>query len=208
LVFSLSAIVFILLTTAISNSIGADLDSYTALKLGIYSPEEDPIKDFDTGFNGEISFGSYITSNIVLEVGVGYFESEGPGAIVIPGPVVVPADGEIYVIPVTVNAKYLYPAGGFEPYAEAGVGVYVADADLSGGGVDLSDQYTNFGVFLGAGVNFDITKNIFFGVEGRYHWVARHEFELGQALQHVEIDGFTATANVGYRFSTDSGEGF
>jgi opacity protein-like surface antigen len=207
LVFSLSAIVFILLTTAISHSFGADLDSYIALKLGIYSPQEDPFKDFDTGINGEISVGTNVTSNFGLELGVGYFESEGPGSIVTPGPVVVPADVEFFVIPVTVNAKYLYPLGGFVPYAEAGIGVYVADAELSGGGFNLSDTYTNIGVFLGAGVNFSITKKIFFGVEGRYHWVARHKFELGQATQGVEIDGFTATANVGYRFSTDWNEG-
>lgn len=210
LVFSLSAMVCILLTTAISPSFGADanLDSYVTLKLGIYSPQEDPFKDFDTGLNGEISVGGYVTPNFGFELGVGYFESEGPGTILAPGSVVVPADGEFYVIPVTLNVKYLYPMGGFEPYAEAGVGVYVAEAELSGGGVSLSDNYTSIGGFLGGGVNFNITKNIFLGLEGRYHWVGRHKFELGQATQNVEIDGYTATANVGYRFSTVSDDGF
>ena len=208
LVFSLSAMVCILLTTSISLSVGADLDSYVALKPGIYSPQADPFKEFDTGFNGEISFGHYVTPNFGLELGVGYFESKGPGIIVTPGSVVVPADGKFYVIPVTLNAKYLYPMGGFEPYAEAGVGVYVADAKLSGGGVSFSDRYTNLGVFLGGGVNFNITENIFLGVEGRYHWVGRDKFELGQVTQYANVDGYTATANVGYRFSTVSKGGF
>jgi outer membrane protein W len=208
LVFSLTAMVFILSTTAISHSFGAERDGFIALKLGIYEPQEEPIEDFDTGINGEISVGGYITPNFALELGVGYFESDGPGAIVIPGPVVIPADAEFFVIPVTLNLKYIYPLESFEPYIEGGGGIYVGDAELSGGGIELSDRYTNVGGFLGAGVNINITESIFIGVEGRYLWVAEHNFELGETIQSVEMDGYTATANIGYRFSTDWGDEF
>ena len=200
LVFSFSLLILFIFTVTASSSFGVDLDSYVALKAGVYSPQEDPFKDFDNGLNGEISVGAYFTPNFALELGVGYFESEGSGAIVAPGPVIVPAEGKITVIPITVNTKYLYPVGGAEPYAEAGIGVYVADAELSGGGFDLSDRYTNVGVFLGLGCNINISRNIFLGIEGRYHWVAEHKFTLGQATRDVEIDGFTATANLGYRY--------
>lgn len=193
---------FLFLVTGPTLLFGADLDSYVAVKLGIYSPQEDPFKDFDNGLNAEIAVGGYLTSNYVMELGVGYFESKGSGVIVAPGPTIIPADAEISVIPITLNLKYLYPLGRVEPYAEGGLGVYVADSELSGGGFELSDRYTNVGVFLGLGVNIDISRKYFLGLEGRYHWVAEHKFTLGQVNRDVEIDGFTATANVGYRFGT------
>lgn len=194
-------ILFILFVLPITtSSTAAEQDTYVALKAGIYSPQEDPFKDFDTGINGEIALGTYLTPNYVLELGVGYFESEGSGVIVAPGNVIIPADGELSVIPVTLNLKYLYPMGRFDPYAEAGAGVYVADADVSGGGIDLSDRYTNIGAFLGVGFNIDISRTLFLGMEGRYHWVREHEFTLGQVTQNAEIDGFTATVNLGYRY--------
>lgn len=198
---SFALLLLILFTVIPYSSVGADLNnSYVALKGGIYSPQEDPFKDFDIGFNGELSAGYYFNPNFVLELGVGYFESKGPGFIIAPGSVVVPADGKIEVIPITLNAKYLYPLEGVEPYAEAGIGVYVADAKLSGSGFNLSDRYTNMGVFLGLGFNVNISRNIFLGLEGRYHWIGEEKFTLGQTSSDVEIDGFTATLNVGYRY--------
>ena len=200
LAFSFALLFLILFTVNPYSSFGVDLGSYIALKGGIYSPQEDPIKDFDIGFNGELSAGAYFYPNIVLEFGVGYFESKGSGVIIAPNSVIVPADGKIEVIPITFNAKYLYPVGGVEPYAEAGLGVYVAGAELSGGGFNLSDRYTNIGVFLGMGCNINISRTIFLGIEGRYHWIAEEKFKLGQTTRDIEIDGFTATVNVGYRY--------
>jgi len=202
-VVSLLAAVYLLFPIAVPSSFGADLDkleTYVTLKTGIYSPQGTPFKDFDQGFNGEVSTGSYVASNFSMELGIGYFESKGSGVIVAPGNQVIPADAKISVIPITVNGKYLVTRGSLEPYAEAGVGVYVADGELSGGGIDLSDRYTNLGVFLGLGANIHLSKKLFLGVEGRYLWVGEPEFHLGQVTRKVEIDGFTATANLGYKF--------
>ena len=179
---------------------GSELEGVVTLKGGVYSPQKDPVKDFDTGPNGEISIGGYLTRNFLVELGVGYFETEGDGAVVLPGGTVVPAEVTFTVIPVTATIKWLYRTGSFEPYVEAGGGVYVADIDLSGGGVDITDRYTNFGVHLGLGANVDITKRVFVGVEGRYLWIAEHKFELGQGTEDVELDGMTGTINLGYRF--------
>lgn len=179
---------------------GSELDGVVTLKGGVYSPQKDPVKEFDTGLNGEISIGGYFKTNFLFELGVGYFETEGDGVVVLPGGANIPADVKLTVIPVTASIKWLYPTGSFEPYVEAGTGVYVADIDLSGGGVSLSDRYTNFGVHLGLGANFDITKRVFVGVEGRYLWMAEHKFKLGQGTEDVELDGITGTLNLGYRF--------
>jgi outer membrane protein W len=186
--------------SVISVAHASELDGLVTLKGGIYSPQQDPVKDFGSGLNGEISFGGYYTPNSIFELGVGYFETEGDGVIVLPGGAIIPADVKLTVIPVTASIKWLYPSGSFEPYVEAGAGVYVADTDISGGGVSLSDRYTNFGVHLGLGANFDITKRVFIGVEGRYLWMAEHKFKLGQGTEDVELDGVTGTINLGYRF--------
>ena len=200
LVVFLLAAVCLLFPIAVPSSFGADLGSYVTLKTGIYSPQAAPFEDFDKGFNGEVSIGSYVASKFSMELGIGYLESKGSGVIVAPGNQVIPADGKISVIPITVNGKYLFSRGSLEPYAEAGVGVYVADGELSGGGIDLSDRYTSLGLFLGLGANINLSKKLFLGVEGRYLWVDQHEFHLGQVTREVEIDGFTATANLGYKF--------
>ncbi len=196
----LLASVALLLSVAVPSSSGADPDSFVAVKGGIYSPQGNPFKDFDQGLAGELSVGSYVSPNFAIELGVGYFESEGSGTIVAPGNVVIPATGELTVIPITVNGKYLVTTGSLEPYLEAGVGVYVADAELSGGGIQLSDRYTSLGAFLGLGANINLSKRLFMGVEARYLWVNEHEFVLGEVTREAEIDGFTATANLGYKF--------
>ena len=198
--FMVTLAAVILCFTAFSVAHASELDGVVTLKGGIYSPEQEPVKDFGSGPSGEISIGGYLSSKFLFEFGVGYFESEGDGVITVPGGGIVPADVELTVIPVTATVKWLYPIGSFEPYVEAGGGVYVADIDLSGGGVDITDRYTNFGVHLGLGANVDITKRVFVGVEGRYLWIAEHKFELGQGTEDVELDGMTGTINLGYRF--------
>jgi opacity protein-like surface antigen len=197
-VFTLAAVILFFNVFSVAHA--SELDGVVTLKGGIYSPQQDPVKDFGSGLNGEISLGGYYNPNFLFELGVGYFETEGDGVIVVPGGAIIPAVVEITVIPVTASIKWLYPIGSFEPYVEAGAGVYVADADISGGGVGLSDRYTNFGVHLGLGANFDITKRVFIGVEGRYLWMAEHKFKLGQVTEDIEMDGITGTINVGYRF--------
>jgi len=199
-VVSLLAAVYLLLPIAVPSSFGADPDSYVTLKAGIYSPQGAPFKDFDQGFNGEISVGSYVAPKFQLELGVGFMESEGSGVIVAPGNQVIPAQGKISVIPITVNVKYLLTRGSIEPFLEAGAGVYVADAELSGGGIELSDRYTSLGAFFGLGANMNLGKKLFLGVEARYLFVSEHEFILGQVTRKAEIDGLTATANLGYKF--------
>jgi opacity protein-like surface antigen len=184
----------------------ADLSHYVATKVGIYSPQGDALKDFDTGFNGELVFG-YRKNKFAIELEVGYFETKGPGTIVaseLPL-LVIPGDVKISVIPIVLNYKYVYPVGKFEPFVEVGAGVYVTDIDLSGGGLSFSDRYTSPGVHVGLGANLNISQKLFLGIEGRYLWVDEHQFVLGHIPVNVNIDGVIATVNVGYRFDIPSG---
>lgn len=181
--------------------------SYAEAKIGIYAPQGDALEDFDTGFIGELALG-YRKEKYSLELEVGYFETEGKGTIVASGPppVVVPGDVKISVIPVALNYKMFFPIGTFEPFGEVGAGIYVADVDLSGGGLSFSDRQTSAGVHVGLGANINITQRLFLGIEGRYLWAGEHQLVLGQIPVNVKIDGVIATANFGYRFSAPSGQ--
>ncbi len=168
--------------------------SYFAVKAGIYSPESSDLTsngaDFDNGFNGEIAFGRYLSQNFAAELGLGYFKTTDDQFGI---------DADIRAIPLTLSGKFLLPMGNFEPYAEIGIGIYATKLEVSGFGVSADDDDTTFGWHLGLGANYNITTNIFLGVEGRYLW-ASPEFSIFGVSDNVNINGITITANLGYRF--------
>ena len=188
----------------------AETPYYFTLKLGIYSPESDELTNdthFDTGWTGEISFGRHFHRNFAMELGVGYLETNGGDADLV-APDVYRADFEIRAIPLTLTAKGVLPLKNVDLFAAAGVGLYfvMAEADVTMfavGNDSFDDDDTVFGFHGVIGANFNITQNIFIGLEGKYLW-ARPEFEgtiLGQRWEFdADLDGFTITVNIGYRF--------
>jgi opacity protein-like surface antigen len=189
-----------LIGVAPSVSLAESPMNYMILKGGIYSPSQtfdvsninggtiDHV-DPKTGFNGEIAFGRYILPVLATELGVGYFESKG-------SPAALPGEATLKVVPVTLTAKGILPMGPIEPYGEFGIGAYIAKLSVTG---DLehfdSSSKSVFGLHAGAGVNFNITPNVFLGVEGRYIW-AKPSF----GGQDIKLDGFTMTADLGFRY--------
>ena len=181
------------------------LYEYVALKFGIYIPQTTEIKDgggdldMDSAFNGELALGHYFHKNIALELGVGYTKPNKSMSFTdISG--TFSADVDMTIIPVTLGVRGLLPMGKFEPYAMAGIGAYFTElevsANLSGfGGASASESDTAFGFFLGLGANFNITKEIFLGLEGKYLWLEPSFDGLD-----MKVDGITGTANIGYRF--------
>lgn len=177
------------------------------LKGGIYSPQSDDLEDFDTGFNGGISYGRYFHPNFALELGVGYFETEATFTGFAPILGIVGEEDEITAIPLTLTAKGTYPTKYVEPYVLGGIGLYFVsvESDLSIGFFEFSldDDDTVFGFHLGLDANFNITERLFIGVEGKYLW-AEAEFEdsvLGIPVElDADLEGFTVTGNVGFRF--------
>jgi opacity protein-like surface antigen len=173
---------------------------YLVLKGGVYSPQSDDLTGFDTGFNGEVAFGTYVTENLIGELGVGYFESKASDSITIAGFGSISSDAKVSAYPITLSAKYAYPLSIFEPYLSVGLGLYICKIDLSStvtgvGSFSDSDSDTTFGFNVGLGGNLYITKDVFVGVEGKYIWV-----EPSFSGVDIRFDGFTATLNVGYRF--------
>jgi opacity protein-like surface antigen len=152
------------------------------LKVGAYFPQEDlDDLEFDTGLNAEVSFTSYFHPNLAAELGIGYFESEND------------FDFEVTAIPVTLNLKGIIPIGGVELYALGGIGAYYVTFEFPG----FDENDTVLGFQAGAGVNFNITPAMFVGAEAKYLW-AKPDF--GFPVGEIKIDGFQATANLGFRF--------
>ena len=78
---------------------------------------------------------------------------------------------KLKVYPVTLTAKGLLPFGPIEPYGEFGIGGYITKLDVSGNLGDFSGSTKGaFGLHAGAGVNFNLSSNLFLGAEGRYLW--------------------------------------
>jgi opacity protein-like surface antigen len=176
---------------------------YFVLKAGMYSPHSGDLEGFNAGFNGEIAFGHYFNRNFAAEAGVGYFNTGASASASISGIASASGNININVVPVVLTLKAIYPVQNMEMYALGGAGVYMARVD---GSVNYSvnpytfsasgsSTSTTLGLHLGAGANFNISREIFLGIEGKYIWVKAD-------WQGIEphLDGFIFTGNFGIRF--------
>ena len=194
-IFALFLVIAVaLIGIAPSVSLAEYPSNYLVLKGGLYSPS----KSFDIdnthfnhkdGFVGEIAVGHYFMPMFALELGAGYFESKASPAVSI-------GETKFKVVPVTLTGKVLFPFGAIEPYGEFGIGDYITKAEVSGTISNFSGSTKSvFGLHAGAGVNFNITQTIFLGAEGRYLWA-----KPSWGGQDIKLDGFTVTADLGFRF--------
>ena len=181
--------------------------NYITLKPGIYSPQSNDLKHFDTGFNGEIAFGHQYNPNFAIEMGLGYFNTEATfrGAGQVTG---ISYAGEerdsLDVVPIILTFKGIIPVNNWEFFGLGGIGAYVVNTDvkLSGsvgpytGRLSDSDTDTIFGVHLGLGLHYNITPSWFVGAEGKYLLTSKAKY--GNA--EFKIDGILATAVLGFRF--------
>jgi outer membrane protein W len=174
--------------------------NYLALKGGIYSPSTShDVENFNggstthldskTGFAGEVAVGHYFLPFLAVELGGGYFESKG-------SPAAEPGSTKLKVVPVVATGKLLLPLGPFEPYGLFGIGAYITRLDVDGnaGNFHGSTDVT-YGLHAGAGLNINLGNRVYVGAEGKYLWA-----EPSFGGQHVKLDGFITTANLGLRF--------
>jgi outer membrane protein W len=174
--------------------------NYLLLKGGVYSPSTShDLDNFNggstthldskTGFAGEVAVGHYFLPFLAVELGGGYFESKG-------SPAAESGEAKLKVIPLVATGKVLLPLGPFEPYGLFGIGAYITDLELQGntGSFQGSTEIT-YGLHAGAGVNINFSDQVFAGVEGKYLWA-----EPSFGGQHIRLDGFITTADIGFRF--------
>jgi outer membrane protein W len=177
--------------------------SYLVLKGGIYSPQNDKLDKFDTGFNGELAFGHYFNRNLALEIASGYFEtratknarSEISSA---------EATLDINVVPLTIALKGIIPLDIWELYGIGGGGAYFlwTDSKIStdSRSSTSSDKYnqTLGGGFLGVGASVKVSPTVFLGLEGKYLWTSA--LTVKNIDTDTNLNGFIATFNLGFLF--------
>jgi opacity protein-like surface antigen len=178
---------------------GAGLNDYFVGKLGSYSPESDDLNGYDTGITAEIGWGHYFSPFMALEFGVGYFQTEGNVIVIDSGSYY--GNEEIEVTPLTMSLKLIQPLDGWmEIYGIGGIGVYLVNDSIDAfspalGSIHISDDTAAFGAHLGAGIQFNISSNVFVGGEFKYVWTTADLYG-----EDVSLDGFRVTGNLGFRF--------
>ncbi|MBM2829082.1 MAG: hypothetical protein HW408_1614 [Actinobacteria bacterium] len=189
----ITMVLFLLsMTTAYAKPLAAN---YAQLKIGGFFPQTNDLDHFDAGGNFEVGIGHRVAPGFAIEGNFGYFETKG--TFNLPG--IGSGDETFKVMPLTLSLKGQAFFDRFEPYAEAGIGVYFIKDELNGtvlgfSGSD-SENDTQLGLHVGLGGNYNITPQVFLGVEGRYLWLRTDTFGV-----NVQLDGFLLTANLGYRF--------
>lgn len=189
---AVAALAMMVIFAAPPPAMGEMSSNYAVVKAGAYFPGSDDlggasgVTGADTGPNVEGAFGHYFSRQFALEAGVGIFATEGTFQ---------GSDETFVAVPVTLSAKMFFPMENVEPYVMAGLGVYFVDDEIDTQAGDLSDDDTSVGVHVGAGVNVNISPLLFIGAEVRYLWV-----EVTTFGADTELNGLTATANVGFRF--------
>jgi outer membrane protein W len=191
------------------------LGSYVTLKGGIYSPsaafnlsnidiETTFQGDTKTGVDGEIAVGHYFLPTLALELGVGYFK--GTGSIEATIPTQPRHQVDFNVVPLILSAKALIPVGVVDPYGELGIGAYFTSVNVSDN-LNTFNGSTTFGLHAGAGMNVNVSRNVFLGLEERYVWAnpsfGNQTINLNHtdyALNGFELNGFTSTFALGYSF--------
>ena len=130
---------------------------YFELKLGEYLPQTGDLSDqkMGNGFSGQVAFGYYPIPYIAVEGGVGYFETKGNVSGV---------DRKFNAWPWELSIKGLLPIAFLEPYLLAGGGAYFTRAEVGGIGRDS----VQFGYFGGGGLNFNLGRTYFLGLEAKY----------------------------------------
>ena len=168
--------------------------NYATLKFGGYFPQHGDLDGFGSGFNGEIALGRIVAPGFAVEGGLGYFESTGD--LVAPG---VSGHEKFKVVPLTLSLKGQTFFEQFEPYAGIGIGAYFIEDEFSGTAPGISGSRSENGAEVGfhvvLGGNYNVTRHVFFGLEGKYLWLKSDRFG-----GDVRLDGITLTGNIGFRF--------
>ena len=99
--------VVLVLILLIPINIFAQSPFYIAFKPGIFSPQSSDLDGFDTGFNGDFVFGFRLNPNIAVELGIGYFNTEGEKTV--GGGTYGVREFDIYFYPITFTLKAILP---------------------------------------------------------------------------------------------------
>jgi opacity protein-like surface antigen len=181
----------------------AQSNFYAAFKPGAYFPRSSDLNGFDTGFSGGFSFGYQFNPHFAAELGLGYFFTEGEKTIGA-GSSARQQHYDVDVWPFTLTLKGILPFGKWDFFGLAGGGIYSVSVPYNGNGYYhysypyyYNDYDYIWGGYLGAGVQYNITKRFFLGVEGKYLWTEEAKFS---GVNGFKLDGIISNAVLGFRF--------
>lgn len=112
------------LVMALSLASPALAQNYLVLNGGLYSPQNEKLYDFDSGFNGELAFGRYFNKNLALEVASGYFKTRATKTADVAS---AEATLDFNLVPLTGALRAIIPLGAFELYGIGGGGLFCVD---------------------------------------------------------------------------------
>jgi opacity protein-like surface antigen len=180
------------------------------LKGGAFIPTRDLDDDhWDNGLYGELA-GTYRESNMGVQAGVGVYTSDNNDSYTDSVAGRVKRDDTLTVIPVTLSFLGFYDNEPLHVYGGGGIGYYFADIDSELKFRDLgikskdSDKDSVFGYHAMAGLEYNITDNIYIGAEGRFVFTNNAEFTLkdkGQTVDYeTDLSGGVIAGKMGFRF--------
>ena len=112
--------------------------------------------------------------------------------------------GSAWLLPPTLSLQYHVPMEGFKPYVGAGVNYTFFYSEKAAGtpvnGFNLKDT---FGFSLQAGVDIDITEDVFFNVDVKKLFLstdATIPTDLGLVTADVQIDPWIIGVGIGKKF--------
>lgn len=198
-IFCITVVIILVLLPAAAQ--GRDFPNYVSVKLGGFFPDDN---DFENGFSGEVALGHYFSPNFAVEGGLGYVwigDFEGTVNTVF-GPVV--ADVDVSAAPLTVTVKAILPLNYTELYVGVGGGFYFINASVNYSTIGFPAYYDDndvaFGGHIVAGVQLDISDLAFLGIEGKYTATDSVTLYVAGTALEVEVEGFSATGVLGFRF--------
>jgi opacity protein-like surface antigen len=136
------------------------------------------------GFYGEFGYGYRFHRNFALQSEIGYLHSG------------VKDGNDIHGVPISLSAKGVYPIKDFELFIGAGLGIYLTQYKGELNNVQVDDRDNVLGGHLFIGADYNIASNIFIGVEGKYIFTEKAEYNG----QKVNLDGLATVIRLGFRF--------
>jgi len=197
----------------------AEKPNYFGFGIGAFIPTGD-LDEGNIGVAGEVKGGTYLSTNLALEFGVGgAFTSYDQDGLDATG--YYEDDSAVNVLPLTVTLKGIIPVDDhMELYGGVGFGMYYATAivqrDYPGLGLEFEDEDSDsvvgaHGVF-GANVYPGGNQSFFVNIQAKYTVTEEAKFKFYDvdagysgiyvlnSQSKTDLNGVSLTAGVGFRF--------
>jgi len=184
--------------------------NYGQIRLGVNEFTDDmDDAGMDTGVDLGAAYGRYLTPNLVLEAAIDFFASDRDvrGYNGTAGSYDI--DDTLGVMAVLATIKGEFPVGQARIFGGGGVGYYVvalnSDIDTAYlGDFEEDESDSVFGAHVVAGVNVDITKRFFAGLQGMYRWTDDIDIDERVATVPIRLEGdlsgYVVNLTAGFRF--------